>query len=149
MADSLTGNPAGLRTNGGSMLLPFFNDDFINGSNIFSTKVGKIYENVEFPFHVDVRTTTGEATLPFYVFAADYSKLHADSQLNNHGDSGYGDLAILSRDGDDYFISASYGSSDTKASDNGQFNNIDASNNKRGVLGFFPFNENNDNDDEE
>ena len=50
VADQLSNNDLQLKTNNGTALAPFFDKDFLNGNNSKNTVLGKVYENVTFPF---------------------------------------------------------------------------------------------------
>ena len=51
VADQLNNNSLQLETeNNGTVLAPFFDKDFLNGNNSKNTVLGKVYENVTFPF---------------------------------------------------------------------------------------------------
>ena len=53
VADQLSNNDLQLKTNEGTALAPFFDKDFLNGNNSKNTVLGKVYENVTFPFVKD------------------------------------------------------------------------------------------------
>ena len=53
VADQLSNNDLQLKTNKGTALAPFFDKDFLNGNNSKNTVLGKVYENVTFPFVKD------------------------------------------------------------------------------------------------
>lgn len=51
VADQLNNNSLQLETeSNGTVLAPFFDKDFLNGNNSKNTVLGKVYENVTFPF---------------------------------------------------------------------------------------------------
>lgn len=51
VANQLNNNSLQLETeNNGTVLAPFFDKDFLNGNNSKNTVLGKVYENVTFPF---------------------------------------------------------------------------------------------------
>lgn len=50
VADQLNNNSLQLKTDSGTALAPFFDKDFLNGNNSKNTVLGKVYENVTFPF---------------------------------------------------------------------------------------------------
>lgn len=51
VADQLNNNSLQLETeSNGTVLAPFFDKDFLNGNNFKNTVLGKVYENVTFPF---------------------------------------------------------------------------------------------------
>ena len=53
VADQLNNNSLQLKTDSGTALAPFFDKDFLNGNNSKNTVLGKVYENVTFPFVKD------------------------------------------------------------------------------------------------
>ena len=54
VADQLNNNSLQLETeSNGTVLAPFFDKDFLNGNNSKNTVLGKVYENVTFPFVKD------------------------------------------------------------------------------------------------
>ena len=50
VANQLNNNSLQLKTDSGTALAPFFDKDFLNGNNSKNTVLGKVYENVTFPF---------------------------------------------------------------------------------------------------
>lgn len=53
VAVQLNNNSLQLKTDSGTALAPFFDKDFLNGNNSKNTVLGKVYENVTFPFVKD------------------------------------------------------------------------------------------------
>lgn len=53
VADQLNNNSLQLKTDSGTASAPFFDKDFLNGNNSKNTVLGKVYENVTFPFVKD------------------------------------------------------------------------------------------------
>ena len=53
VANQLNNNSLQLKTDSGTALAPFFDKDFLNGNNSKNTVLGKVYENVTFPFVKD------------------------------------------------------------------------------------------------
>lgn len=53
VANQLNNNSLQLKTDRGTALAPFFDKDFLNGNNSKNTVLGKVYENVTFPFVKD------------------------------------------------------------------------------------------------
>ena len=53
VAEQLNNNSLQLKTDRGTALAPFFDKDFLNGNNSKNTVLGKVYENVTFPFVKD------------------------------------------------------------------------------------------------
>ena len=154
----------GLYTNNKSMLLPYFDDTFINGDNALNTKLGKVYNNVKFPFSIERRKNKNNSNLyvDYYVFAArtdlmstswDYiSSRIGDTKPTGDDDSkikvvntqsgwrwvGKGDAALLRRKGDEYYVKTWV---DTQVEDHYNVENIGAEQKNQYSMGFFPFNE--------
>lgn len=53
VANQLNNNSLQLKTDSGTASAPFFDKDFLNGNNSKNTVLGKVYENVTFPFVKD------------------------------------------------------------------------------------------------
>lgn len=53
VANELSNNNLQLKTDGGTVLAPFFDKKFLSGNNSKNTVLGKVYENVTFPFVKD------------------------------------------------------------------------------------------------
>ena len=71
VADQLSNNDLQLKTNNGTALAPFFNKDFLNGNNSKNTVLGKVYENVTFPFvkkAMRSSSTESSGTLDYWYF---------------------------------------------------------------------------------
>ena len=71
VADQLSNNDLQLKTNNGTALAPFFDKDFLNGNNSKNTVLGKVYENVTFPFvkkPMSSSSTKSTGTLDYWYF---------------------------------------------------------------------------------
>ena len=71
VANQLSNNDLQLKTNNGTALAPFFNKDFLNGNNSKNTVLGKVYENVTFPFvkkAMRSSSTESSGTLDYWYF---------------------------------------------------------------------------------
>ena len=71
VADQLSNNDLQLKTNNGTALAPFFDKDFLNGNNSKNTVLGKVYENVTFPFvkkAMRSSSTESSGTLDYWYF---------------------------------------------------------------------------------
>ena len=70
VADQLSSNNLQLKTNNkNTITAPFFDKDFLSGKNSKNTVLGKVYENVTFPFvkkamRSSSRTSDGTELLP-------------------------------------------------------------------------------------
>lgn len=71
VADQLSNNDLQLKTKNGTALAPFFDKDFLNGNNSKNTVLGKVYENVTFPFvkkAMSSSSTKSTGTLDYWYF---------------------------------------------------------------------------------
>ena len=136
-----TGDANGLpvlkgKTGTGSLVDPHFNKDFLQGKNTFNTVLGKVYENVAFPFTKDaVFKSTGdandkEAKAEYWYYDSSKSSLYLTQDKGNSK----------------YYLKSTKDSSDKDKSVNRDAGNAektttDAKGNKIKTYGFFPFNE--------
>lgn len=85
VADQLSNNDLQLNTNTGTALAPFFDKDFLNGNNSKNTVLGKVYENVTFPFvkkPMSSSSTESTGTLDYWYFnSADNEATNKNLQL--------------------------------------------------------------------
>lgn len=85
VADQLSNNDLRLKTNNGTALAPFFDKDFLNGNNSKNTVLGKVYENVTFPFvkkAMHSSSTESKGTLDYWYFnSADQEATNKNLQL--------------------------------------------------------------------
>ena len=85
VADQLSNNDLQLNTNTGTALAPFFDKDFLNGNNSKNTVLGKVYENVTFPFvkkPMRSSSTASTGTLDYWYFnSADQEATNKNLQL--------------------------------------------------------------------
>lgn len=85
VADQLSNNDLQLKTNNGTALAPFFDKDFLNGNNSKNTVLGKVYENVTFPFvkkAMRSSSTESKGTLDYWYFnSADQEATNKNLQL--------------------------------------------------------------------
>lgn len=85
VADQLNNNSLQLKTDSGTALAPFFDKDFLNGNNSKNTVLGKVYENVTFPFVKKVMrssSTESTGTLDYWYFnSADKEATNKNLQL--------------------------------------------------------------------
>ena len=113
----------------GSLVDPHFNKEFLEGKNTFNTVLGKVYENVSFPFTKDaVFKSTGnandkEAKAEYWYYDSSKSSLYLTQDKDN------GKFYLGSTKDDSGKLTT-----DIK-SENRKFDN-----NTNGTCGFFPFN---------
>lgn len=85
VADQLSNNNLQLKTKNGTALAPFFDKDFLNGNNSKNTVLGKVYENVTFPFvkkAMRSSSTESTGTLDYWYFnSADKEATNKNLQL--------------------------------------------------------------------
>ena len=85
VANQLSNNDLQLKTNNGTALAPFFDKDFLNGNNSKNTVLGKVYENVTFPFvkkAMRSSSTESKGTLDYWYFnSSDQEATNKNLQL--------------------------------------------------------------------
>lgn len=85
VAHQLSNNDLQLKTNNGTALAPFFDKDFLNGNNSKNTVLGKVYENVTFPFvkkAMSSSSTESKGTLDYWYFnSSDQEATNKNLQL--------------------------------------------------------------------
>ena len=85
VAAQLSNNDLQLKTNNGTALAPFFDKDFLNGNNSKNTVLGKVYENVTFPFvkkAMRSSSTESKGTLDYWYFnSSDQEATNKNLQL--------------------------------------------------------------------
>ena len=85
VAEQLSNNDLQLKTNNGTALAPFFDKDFLNGNNSKNTVLGKVYENVTFPFvkkAMSSSSTESKGTLDYWYFnSSDQEATNKNLQL--------------------------------------------------------------------
>lgn len=86
VADQLSSNNLQLKTNNeNTITAPFFDKDFLSGKNSKNTVLGKVYENVTFPFVKKAMTSssrTSDGTVDYWCFdSADQSLANKNLQL--------------------------------------------------------------------
>ena len=121
-----------------SLVDPHFNKEFLEGKNTFNTVLGKVYENVSFPFtkdavfkNTDDATDDKEAKAEYWYYDSSQSSLYLTQDKDNSK----------------YYLKSTNDSSDKDKSVNrGAKSNekktaTDASGNPINTYGFFPFNE--------
>lgn len=116
VADQLSNNDLQLKTNNGTALAPFFDKDFLNGNNSKNTVLGKVYENVTFPFvkkAMRSSSTESKGTLDYWYFNS------ADQEATNKN------LQLKYDATDEYFLQSNNkevkGSTTKEATENGNY----------------------------
>lgn len=132
-----TGDANGLPVLKGTTNLvdPHFNKEFLEGENTFNTVLGKVYENVSFPFTQDA------------VFKNDNDQNDKEKEAKYwYYDSSQSSLYLTQdKDNSKYYLKSTKDSSDKDKSVNRDAGNAektttDAKGNKIKTYGFFPFN---------
>ena len=120
----------------GNLVDPHFNKEFLEGKNTFNTVLGKVYENVSFPFTQDA------------VFKNDNDQNDKEKEAKYwYYDSSQSSLYLTQdKDNSKYYLKSTKDSSDKDKSVNRDAGNAektttDAKGNKIKTYGFFPFNE--------
>lgn len=84
VADQLSSNNLQLKTQGGNTITaPFFDKDFLSGKNSKNTVLGKVYENVTFPFVKKAMTSSRSAstgTVDYWYFDSADQNLDIDNK---------------------------------------------------------------------
>lgn len=120
----------------GSLVDPHFDKDFLQGKNTFNTVLGKVYENVAFPFTQEAVFKNNsdpndkEAEAKYWYYDSSKSSLYLTQDKGNSK----------------YYLKSTKDSSDKDKSVNRDAGNAektttDAKGNKIKTYGFFPFNE--------
>ena len=113
----------------GSLVDPHFNKEFLEGKNTFNTVLGKVYENVSFPFTKDAvfkntnDTNDKEAKAEYWYYDSSKSSLYLKQDKGNSK----------------YYLSTKDSSGNLTT--DGKSENREYDNNTNGTCGFFPFNE--------
>lgn len=117
------------KTGTGSLVDPHFDKEFLEGKNTFNTVLGKVYENVSFPFTKDAvfkstdNSNDKEAKVEYWYYDSSKSSLYLTQDKDN------GKFYLGSTKDDSGKLTT-----DIK-SENRKYNN-----NTNGTFGFFPFN---------
>lgn len=117
------------KTGTGSLVDPHFDKEFLEGKNTFNTVLGKVYENVSFPFTKDAvfkstdNSNDKEAKAEYWYYDSSKSSLYLTQDKDN------GKFYLGSTKDDSGKLTT-----DIK-SENRKYNN-----NTNGTFGFFPFN---------
>lgn len=105
-----------------SAVEPHFNKDFLSGENSKKAKLGEVYENVKFPFAKKENLFNDDTGVDYWYFDSKDTTLYLKQDSEQNSDS-------------KYFLQ--------KSTDDKKNNsvNVNASSDKQGQNGYFPFNE--------
>lgn len=129
-----------------SLVDPHFNKEFLEGKNTFNTVLGKVYENVSFPFtkdavfkNTDDATDDKEAKAEYWYYDSSQSSLYLTQDKDN---SKYYLKSTNDSSDKDKSVNRGAKSNEKKIATDAFGNPIkDASGNQINTYGFFPFNE--------
>ena len=99
---------------------PHFNKDFLLGENSKNAKLGEVYENVKFPFTKVQNLFGNETDVDYWCFDSKDTTLYLKQDSGQNSDS-------------KYFLQSTKNRESSK--------NVNASSDKQGQYGYFPFNE--------
>lgn len=99
---------------------PHFNKDFLLGENSKKAKLGEVYENVKFPFTKVQNLFGNETDVDYWYFDSKDTTLYLKQDSGQNSDS-------------KYFLQST--------NNRGSSENVNASSDKQGQYGYFPFNE--------
>lgn len=99
---------------------PHFNKEFLLGENSKKAKLGEVYENVKFPFTKKENLFNDDTGVDYWYFDSKDTTLYLKQDSGQNSDS-------------KYFLQST--------NNRGSFENVNASSDKQGQYGYFPFNE--------
>lgn len=99
---------------------PHFNKEFLLGKNSKNAKLGEVYENVKFPFTKVKNLFGNETNVDYWCFDSKDTTLYLKQDSGQNSDS-------------KYFLQST--------NNRGSSENVNASSDKQGQYGYFPFNE--------
>lgn len=99
---------------------PHFNKDFLLGGNSKNAKLGEVYENVKFPFTKKENLFNDDTGVDYWCFDSKDTTLYLKQDSGQNSDS-------------KYFLQST--------NNRGSSENVNASSDKQGQYGYFPFNE--------
>lgn len=99
---------------------PHFNKDFLLGENSKNAKLGEVYENVKFPFTKKENLFNDDTGVDYWCFDSKDTTLYLKQDSGQNSDS-------------KYFLQST--------NNIGSSENVNASSDKQGQYGYFPFNE--------
>lgn len=99
---------------------PHFNKEFLLGKNSKNAKLGEVYENVKFPFTKKENLFNDDTGVDYWYFDSKDTTLYLKQDSGQNSDS-------------KYFLQST--------NNRGSSENVNASSDKQGQYGYFPFNE--------
>ena len=99
---------------------PHFNKEFLLGENSKKAKLGEVYENVKFPFTKKENLFNDDTGVDYWYFDSEDTTLYLKQDSGQNSDS-------------KYFLQST--------NNRGSSENVNASSDKQGQYGYFPFNE--------
>lgn len=99
---------------------PHFNKEFLLGENSKNAKLGEVYENVKFPFTKKENLFNDDTGVDYWYFDSEDTTLYLKQDSGQNSDS-------------KYFLQST--------NNRGSSENVNASSDKQGQYGYFPFNE--------
>lgn len=99
---------------------PHFNKEFLLGENSKNAKLGEVYENVKFPFTKKENLFNDDTGVDYWYFDSKVTTLYLKQDSGQNSDS-------------KYFLQST--------NNRGSSENVNASSDKQGQYGYFPFNE--------
>ena len=99
---------------------PHFNKEFLLGENSKNAKLGEVYENVKFPFTKKENLFNDDTGVDYWCFDSKDTTLYLKQDSGQNSDS-------------KYFLQST--------NNRGSSENVNASSDKQGQYGYFPFNE--------
>lgn len=99
---------------------PHFNKEFLLGENSKNAKLGEVYENVKFPFTKKENLFNDDTSVDYWYFDSKDTTLYLKQDSGQNSDS-------------KYFLQST--------NNRGSSENVNASSDKQGQYGYFPFNE--------
>lgn len=103
-----------------SAVEPHFNKEFLLGKNSKNAKLGEVYENVKFPFTKKENLFNDDTGVDYWYFDSKDTTLYLKQDSGQNSDS-------------KYFLQST--------NNRGSSENVNASSDKQGQYGYFPFNE--------
>ena len=103
-----------------SAVEPHFNKEFLLGKNSKNAKLGEVYENVKFPFTKKENLFNDDTGVDYWCFDSKDTTLYLKQDSGQNSDS-------------KYFLQST--------NNRGSSENVNASSDKQGQYGYFPFNE--------
>ena len=93
VSDSLVDGKIALNTSSGTTALPYFDEDFLSGDNSKNTVLGKVYNNVTFPFvkkSLNSQSVSSTGTVEYWYFdSADNNAANKNLELRQDESGSY------------------------------------------------------------